>query len=92
MARWLATILKPVVDFYSGHTVKDTFDFVQELEEFVNTRQGNMANTFMCSFDITSLFTNIPLQQTIQICLDTLYRNDRIKAPEIPEQLIKKCC
>ena len=27
----------------------------------------------MCSFDVSSLFTNIPLDGTIQICLDKLY-------------------
>ena len=27
----------------------------------------------MCFFDIVSLLTNIPLDETIQICIDTLY-------------------
>ncbi|XP_068696778.1 uncharacterized protein [Montipora foliosa] len=27
----------------------------------------------MCSLDVTSLFTNVPLDETIQICLDRLY-------------------
>ena len=27
----------------------------------------------MCSFDVSSLFTNVPLDETIQICLDKLY-------------------
>ena len=27
----------------------------------------------MCSFDVSSLFINIPLDETIQICLDKLY-------------------
>ena len=29
----------------------------------------------MCSFDIVSLFTNIPIDETINICLDELYKN-----------------
>jgi len=28
---------------------------------------------FLCSFDIASLFTNVPLAKTIQICVDALY-------------------
>ena len=32
--------------------------------------------TFLCSFDISSLFTNIPLGETIQICADSLYESN----------------
>ena len=44
----------------------------------------------MCSFDICSLFTNIPLEETINLCLDALYRDDFIKQPPVPETLLKK--
>ena len=33
----------------------------------------NPDNSFLCSYDISSLFTNVPLAETIQICADTLY-------------------
>ena len=29
----------------------------------------------MCSFDVVSLFTNIPLEETVDICLNKLYEN-----------------
>ena len=29
--------------------------------------------TFLCSFDIRSLFSYVPLAETIQICADALY-------------------
>ena len=29
-------------------------------------------NVFMCSFDVTSLFTNVPLDETIKICSEAL--------------------
>ena len=32
--------------------------------------------TFLCSFDIFSLFTNIPFGETIQICADSLYNSN----------------
>ena len=32
MAKWLATMLKPV-DLYSVYTVRDTFEFCEELEK-----------------------------------------------------------
>ena len=31
------------------------------------------SNGIMCSLDVCSLFTNVPLDETIQICLDKLY-------------------
>ena len=33
------------------------------------------ANCFMASFDIKSLFTNIPLTETFNLCVQNLYRN-----------------
>ena len=29
-------------------------------------------NVFVCSFDVSSLFTNVPLDKTIKICSDVL--------------------
>ena len=43
----------------------------------------------MCSFDASSLFTNIPLEETIQICLDTLYRDEQTPKPALPGKLLK---
>ena len=44
----------------------------------------------MCSFDIKSLFTNIPLEETIDVCLDCLHRDDEIGKPTVPENLLRK--
>ena len=42
---------------------------------------------FLCSFDICSLFTNVPLDDTVQICADTLYSGKFIP-PDIPKAVI----
>ena len=88
LAKWLAEVLKPVVEKYGKHTVKDTFDFCTKLEEC--EAEGNIEGTYMCSFDVTSLFTNIPLRETLKICMDTLYRDDSVKKPSIPQDLLEK--
>ena len=44
----------------------------------------------MYSFDIVSLFTNVPLKETMQICLDTLYRDPSIETPRVREALLQK--
>ena len=40
----------------------------------------------MCSFDVSSLFTNVPLDETIAICADTLY-NITDSQPCIPKEV-----
>ena len=37
--------------------------------------------TRMCSYDIKSLFTNVPLEETIQICTKELYHSDIERPP-----------
>ena len=68
-AKWLAEILAPVLKLYSSHSVKDSFTFAN----FIQNCNLEPAKTFLCSFDISSLFTNVPLDETIEICADALY-------------------
>ena len=85
LARWLAEVIRPVLNRYSSNVVKDSFSFCADLQDY-----GHVSDSaFMCSFDVVSLFTNVPIDETIQICLDTLYRSD-IKPPSISEGVLKK--
>ena len=43
---------------------------------------------FMVSFDITSLFTNVPLDEVISICVDFLYRSPLTSVPSFPESVL----
>jgi len=42
----------------------------------------------MCSFDVCLLFKNVPLDETIQICLDKVYALPN--SPAIPRPTLKK--
>ena len=42
----------------------------------------------MCSFDVRSLFTNVPLSETVQICLDKLYALPN--PPALPRPALNK--
>ena len=44
----------------------------------------------MCSFDIKNLFANVPLQETIEIFLDILYRDEEETRTTVPEKLFRK--
>ena len=85
MARWLAEVLQPVLTQYSSNCVKDSFRFCEDLREYGPIEH----DAFLCSFDVVSLFTNVPIDETVQICLDTLYRSN-LNPPGIREGLLKK--
>ena len=48
--------------------------------------QMYLKETFLCSFDIDSLFTNVPLAETIQNCADALYDGELI-LPEYRKEI-----
>lgn len=65
-AKYLAKLLAPLNN--SEFTVKSTKPFLDEL------KQMKIAdNQELISFDVTSLFTNVPLMYTIDIILRRIY-------------------
>ena len=42
----------------------------------------------MVSYDVQSLFTNVPLSKTVDICMDRLYRSS-LTPPSIPEKVLR---
>ena len=66
LSRWLVRVLKPVADFYGQFVIKDTFQFVDLAKEF------DLSSITMFSFDVKSLFTNVPVTQTIDIIISTI--------------------
>jgi len=65
LAKYLVEILTPLLED-SCYILKDTFDFVNR----VTTGLQEHNNVKMTSFDVASLFTNIPTDETIEIILD----------------------
>ena len=63
------------------HTVTDSFHFAEEI-----CKQD--PNLYMASLDVDSLFTNIPLNKTIDICIDSLY-NDKENTSKIPKDVFR---
>ena len=85
VSKWLCEFLEPVVRMFNTHCVRDTFAFIDLLKE-KNVR----SNGYMCSFDVVSLFTNVPLEETIDICADALYRNSENTALTLSESSFRK--
>ena len=69
-AKWLSTLLKPVSKRFSAFTIKDSFTFADAVKKVSMPKGAHMS-----SFDIKSLFTNVPLDETVDIiilCAETL--------------------
>jgi len=66
LAKFLVEILTPLVEH--DYMIKDTFDFVNKVAN-LNTKDDKA----MLSFDVESLFTNIPTRETIDIILRLAY-------------------
>ena len=47
LAKWLTTLLQPVVHKYSDHAIKDTFEFCANLE--VCAVEMDVRGSYMCS-------------------------------------------
>ena len=62
--------------------IKSTHEFIEIVREFEG--KGTLA-----SLDVESLFTNVPVQQTINITLDAMYNNPTTAAPDIPQDTMK---
>ena len=59
IAQWLVHKLEPVRQQLSKHSLRDTFQFVDTIRD-LNVREKTMV-----SLDVTSLFTNVPLVETV---------------------------
>ena len=81
-AKYLAKLLAPLSE--SKYTVKSTTDFIDKLK---NERVPR--NHTLVSFDVKSLFTNVPLDKTIDIILRRIYKEKEIHT-EIPRKEMKE--
>ena len=62
LARFLCDLLSSIVP--DDYSCKDTFSFVFQIQN------ANLSVKFLVSYNVTSLFTNIPLQETIHIAIN----------------------
>ena len=67
----LAKFLNPLLGLITTnmYTVKNRFEFAKKI---LNQDPG----LFMANLDVESLFANIPLEETISVCCESLFSND----------------
>ena len=65
LVRFLCNLLSPVVP--DDYSCKDTISFVSQI------KNGYLSGKFLVFYNISSLFTNIPLQETIDIAIYLIF-------------------
>ena len=73
-------MLDPVIP--TEYCAKDSFSFCKEVQEV------SSSNKFMISYDVCSLFTSIPLKETIDIAVNLIF--DKYPDLKITRQELKK--
>ena len=68
LARFLCDPLSPLVS--NDYSCKDTFYFVSQI------KNANLSKQFLASYDVTSPFTNISLQETIDIAINLIFNHN----------------
>ncbi|CAH8662813.1 unnamed protein product [Schistosoma rodhaini] len=70
LAKWLTKILNPIRHQFCKYSLIDSFDLIKYLKDM------NIKTKTMCSFDVNTLFTNVPLRKTIDILCDYISLNN----------------
>ena len=68
LAGFVCDLLSPLVP--NDYSCKDTFSFVSQI------KNANLSKKCLVSYDVTSLFTNIPLQETIDIAINLIFNHN----------------
>ncbi|XP_068238362.1 uncharacterized protein [Palaemon carinicauda] len=68
VAKFLVPVIAPIT--VNEYAVKDSFSFAKEISNL------NLGECTMASFDVESLFTNIPSTGTIDMCVEGLFGDE----------------
>ena len=83
LAKFLDNMIKPYLP--QTRIPKSTDHFIEKLKEF----NPNSQNTTV-SFDVVSLFTNVPLVETVDRIINRLYDEHNNNSIPIPKDIFKK--
>ena len=69
LAKWLDEKLKPLS--VNNYTISDVFQFAEEIHELQFDEDD-----ILVSYDVSALFTNVPLEETIQILANKAFNQN----------------
>lgn len=80
ISKKLDTIIRKETVLENSHSIKNTIDLVEKIGHIKTTPRHILA-----SFDIVNLFTNVPINETLDILRDNLSKN-----PSLPKESQKE--
>jgi hypothetical protein len=83
LAKYLDGFIKPNINV--EYSVDSTASFMSAIQEFKFSEGDELL-----SFDVCSLFTNVPLDETINLISDLVYSEDSKCVPPFPKKWFKK--
>ena len=82
LAKYLSKLLYSLS--INHFTASDSFKFCSDIQDFCINN-----NSLMASFDVTSLFTNVPVNYTIDVILNYIYKENKIQTKIVRNDLKK---
>ena len=69
VAKWLCKKIEQIRKLLTKHCLKDSFEFIETVKDL------NLTDKTMFSLDVSSLFTNVPLKETIEFLCEFIEHN-----------------
>ena len=85
VGKYLTTLLNPLT--LNDYVVKDSFEAAEKIRQ-IPPELFNQGYTFI-SFDVESLFTNVPLKKTVDVIIDRVYK-DKLIETNLTKRSLKK--
>ncbi|XP_066931458.1 uncharacterized protein [Clytia hemisphaerica] len=85
VGKYLTNLLNPLT--VNDYTLKDSFDAAEKIKQIPKELFDD--GYVFVSFDVTSLFTNVPLSKTINIIIDRIY-NKNLLQTKISKNTLRK--
>ena len=63
---------------------------INSTNDFINICKTIDTPTYMASLDVESLFTNVPVDDTVEIILHHVYNNENMRKLTIPKTILKR--
>ena len=83
LAKYLDNVIKSYIP--DTHLLRSTEDFLERLKQFPCNDK-----CVLVSFDVVSLFTNVPLSKTIDLITNYLYVNENANNISLPKEVFRE--
>ena len=81
IAKWMNSLITPYMP--QKFTINSTNDFIKIAQ---TVKDPN----FLAFLDVESVFTNVPVEETIEIIVQNVYQNAQLPPPNIPKTILQK--